>query len=175
MCHSHYDLVDAGGPASLKDRIEREHERLTAFERKALLTHKFRMDEGLESFRLIKFTKDIAVHLGKLTGSASTALNAIGHPFAHGRILYVSEFHAEGFTIGLPKPSDHLLERHLTALLEVSRRHCLVQIGIPQSKFRRLQTGKQRRGFRQRIQMCGGVPDRAISFHQQIHTGLEWR
>ena len=119
--------------------------------------------------------EDIAVYLGKLTGRASTALNAIGHPFAHDGILYVSEFHAEGFTIGLPKPSNHLLERHLTALLEVSRRHCLVQICIPQTKIRRLQTRKQRCGFRQRIEMRCGVTNRAVSFHQQIHTGLEWR
>ena len=119
--HAHDELQHAEVGRIFQNGIEREHEGFSALEGEAFLADILRVDKGLEGLGLVDFAKNIAVHLGGIPVGAATVFDAACHPLADFGIFNMGKLDTERVGVGLAQGGDHFAQRHLAAMLEMTR------------------------------------------------------
>ena len=159
----------------MEDCVERDHERLAAFEGKAFLAYELRVDERLECLGLVERFQHAAVESGVLAVSAGAAFHAAHDPFTDLAVVDVLKLRAERGAVNFTKALDHFAERHGASVLEIAGGNHLVHFALVESKRGGLKRGIQSRRWRNGIEMSAGVAQRAVGAHKLIHPRLKRR
>ena len=173
MRHAHADFFDPVARAAMQNRIEDDHERLRALERKALLSDIAGVEENLERFRLEQESQKRDLHLDRSLMLRRARFEPVAHPIPDARILDVLKFRPDRVGINFLEPRDHLAQGHPFVVEKEFRRDLQIEVLLAEAKLAQGEERIFRPLVGQRIDPRDGVPERAIGVNQTVDTRLE--
>ena len=173
MGHAHDDFLDAALGTVAQHGVERDDERLTAFEREALVALVFRVQELLEFLGLEELAVNLPLDGRVVLCPIHAIFHAVAHPVPDLRVLDVHELRADRVAVNALQLGDHVAELHRLAVAEKFRRDGRVEVLLGEAQLLQRQHRIFRRLGRKRIELRDGVPERAICVNKSLDAGLQ--
>jgi hypothetical protein len=144
--HADHDLLDAANAALLDEVVEHRDQRVTAFQRKALLADVLGVQVALEALGRGELPEDVALLLRREAVVQHSLLEAVLQPQALLGLRHVGELRADVAAIDLPELRDHVAQLHAfrDAADPAAREELRVEVGLRQAEVGELQHPRHR-------------------------------
>ena len=128
--HAHDNFLHPARFAALQDGVENDEQRLGALERESFLPDVARVQEVLESLRLVKLAQHRAVQRAILAVAVAAVLHPLADPIAHARVLDVHELGADRVAVDGPQFGEHFAQQHRLAVTEIFRTDRALEVAV---------------------------------------------